>query len=86
VVTGDHIVAGDDIYGGTSRLLSAVLPPLGIEVSNVDHTDLAAYERAFIPGRSKLVLLESPTNPRMQVRDRRRPLKHFLRSLEQYLD
>lgn len=60
-------MAGDDIYGGTSRLLSAVLPGMGVEVTNCDHTDLAAFRRAFVPGRTKLVLLESPTNPRMQV-------------------
>ena len=64
---GEHIVAGEDIYGGTSRLLSRVVPEAGVEVTNVDHTDLVAYERAFIPGRTKLVMLESPTNPRMQV-------------------
>lgn len=34
----------------------------------MDHTDLVAYEAAFIPGKTKLVMLESPTNPRMQVR------------------
>jgi Cys/Met metabolism PLP-dependent enzyme len=64
---GEHIVAGDDIYGGTSRLLSAVLPAQGVEVTNVDHTDIKAYEAAFRPN-TKLVLLESPTNPRMQAR------------------
>jgi cysteine-S-conjugate beta-lyase len=67
VQSGGHIVAGDDIYGGTSRLLSAVLPEQGIAVTNVDHTDLDAYRQAFQHGRTKLVLLESPTNPRMQV-------------------
>lgn len=38
---GDHIVAGDDLYGGTSRLLARVLPAAGLEVTNVDTTDLA---------------------------------------------
>ena len=61
-------MAGDDIYGGTSRLLSAVVPLQGIEVTNVDHTDIDAYRAAFRPGKTKLVLLESPTNPRMQAR------------------
>jgi Cys/Met metabolism PLP-dependent enzyme len=61
-------VAGDDIYGGTSRLLAGVLPGMGIDVTNVDHTDLDATAAAFIPGRTKLALLESPTNPRMQAR------------------
>lgn len=38
--TGEHIVAGDDIYGGTSRLLDNVVPGFGVFVSNVDMTDL----------------------------------------------
>ena len=40
VPAGGHIVAGDDLYGGTSRLLSRVVPNNGITVSNVDMTDL----------------------------------------------
>jgi cystathionine beta-lyase len=40
VASGGHIVAGDDIYGGTSRLLANVVPSCGVEVSNVDMTDL----------------------------------------------
>lgn len=38
--SGDHIVAGDDLYGGTSRLLSRVVPDAGIDVTNVDTCDL----------------------------------------------
>ena len=37
---GDHIVAGDDLYGGTSRLLAQVAPNLGLQVSHVDTTDI----------------------------------------------
>lgn len=40
VAAGEHIVAGDDIYGGTSRLLAQVVPAAGVSVSNVDMTDL----------------------------------------------
>ena len=40
VASGGHIVAGDDLYGGTSRLLANVVPNCGVEVSNVDMTDL----------------------------------------------
>ena len=40
VAAGQHIVAGDDIYGGTSRLLLSVVPHQGIEVTNVDMTDV----------------------------------------------
>ena len=67
--TGDHIVAGDDLYGGTSRLLSRVVPAAGVTVSNVDTTSVAAVQAALIPGTTKLVMLETPTNPRMQICD-----------------
>lgn len=40
VRTGEHIVAGDDIYGGTSRLLSQIVPGFGVDVSNVDMTSI----------------------------------------------
>ena len=40
LAAGDHVVAGDDLYGGTSRLLSRVVPAAGVEVTNVDTTDL----------------------------------------------
>lgn len=62
-------MAGDDIYGGTSRLLDQVLPGMGVDVTNVDHTDLNAFKRSFVPRKTKLVILESPTNPRMRVRN-----------------
>ena len=67
VRAGERVVAGNDIYGGTSRLLAQVLPKQGIKVTNVDMTDLAAVERACGSGDVKLVLVESPTNPMMRV-------------------
>ncbi|KAF6248259.1 cystathionine beta-lyase [Scenedesmus sp. NREL 46B-D3] len=69
VSVGAHIVAGDDIYGGTSRLLAAVVPAGGVSVSNVDMTDISAVKAAIIPGKTQLVMVESPTNPRMQICD-----------------
>eukprot|EP00887_Chlorella_sp_A99_P002653 scaffold6.g2653.t1 len=68
LAAGDHIVAGDDLYGGTSRLLSRVIPSAGVAVSNVNTSDLEAVRAAIVPGKTKLVMLESPTNPRMQAR------------------
>jgi len=65
---GGHIVTGDDIYGGTSRLLSRIAPQQGISVSNVDMNDLRAIEGAMTAA-TKLVWMESPSNPRMQVTD-----------------
>ncbi|KAL6780399.1 METC1 [Auxenochlorella protothecoides x Auxenochlorella symbiontica] len=66
---GDHIVAGDDLYGGTSRLLARVCPAAGLEVTNVDTCDVEAVIAALRPGRTKLLMLESPTNPRLQICD-----------------
>ncbi|DBA93011.1 TPA: hypothetical protein ACH3X2_003352 [Trebouxia sp. C0005] len=69
VGAGKGVVAGDDLYGGTSRLLAQVAPNLGIQVTNVDTTDIRAVEKALVAGHTKLVMLESPTNPRMQICD-----------------
>lgn len=52
----------------TCRLLLQVVPAAGVSVSNVDLTDLEAVRRAMIPGKTKMLMVESPTNPRMQVR------------------
>lgn len=74
---GTRVVAGDDLYGGTSRLLSQVAPGCGVDVDNVDTSDVAAVEAAlFDKSKSNkpvsLLMLESPTNPRMQVADIRK--------------
>lgn len=69
VKSGERIVTGDDIYGGTSRLLAQVVPKVGIEVVNVDTNDLAAVKRAIDGGNTTMVMLESPTNPRLQITD-----------------
>ena len=74
VRAGDRVLSGDDIYGGTSRLLAQVLPKQGILVSNVDMTDLAAVEAAMTPD-VKLVMVESPTNPRLRITDIRGVVK-----------
>jgi cystathionine beta-lyase/cystathionine gamma-synthase len=65
---GDHIVAQRDIYGGTTKFLSQWLPRFGIETSLVDTTDYAQHERAIRPN-TKLLYLESPTNPTLRVVD-----------------
>lgn len=68
VAAGEEIIAGDDLYGGTSRLLEQVLPRNGIGVSYVDTTDLSAVRKAFTE-RTKLLLLETPTNPFLKISD-----------------
>ena len=66
--TGDHVVAGIDIYGGTYRLLHKVTNRVGIKVSLVDTTDLAKLEAAVTPA-TKLIWIETPGNPRMSITD-----------------
>jgi cysteine-S-conjugate beta-lyase len=65
---GDHIIAGDDLYGGTVRLLDQVLSRSGIYVNYVDVTDLNEV-RASLNSRTKLVLIETPTNPLLRIAD-----------------
>ncbi|KAK9273483.1 hypothetical protein L1049_018293 [Liquidambar formosana] len=71
VGTGEEIVAGDDIYGGSDRLLSQVIPKKGVVVKRVDITNLSEVESAIGPW-TKLVWLESPTNPRQKISDIRK--------------
>jgi cystathionine gamma-lyase len=66
---GDHIIATDDLYGGTFRLLDKVRKrTAGLEVSFVDFTDLAAIEAAIRP-ETKLLWVETPTNPLLRIID-----------------
>ncbi len=70
VKAGDHVVLGDNTYGGTYRLFSRVLVDYGVEFDLVDTTDAANIERAFKPN-TKMVFVETPTNPVMSVTDLR---------------
>ncbi|MFW6157319.1 MAG: cystathionine gamma-synthase [Balneolaceae bacterium] len=65
---GDHIIASDDLYGGTYRLFTQVFEPYGIEFSFVDMTDLAAVQSA-IRDNTKMIWIETPTNPMLRVVD-----------------
>jgi len=65
---GDEIVAGNDLYGGTVRLLDQVLSRAGICVNYADTTDLDAV-RANLTERTKLVLTETPSNPLLRICD-----------------
>ncbi len=66
---GDHIIASHDLYGGTYRLLENVRSrSAGLSTSFVDFSDLAALEAALTP-KTKLLWVETPTNPLMQLAD-----------------
>lgn len=68
LVPGDHIVMGNDAYGGTFRLISKVFAPMGITWSAVDLTDPDAVAGAW-PENTKMVWVETPTNPLLSVVD-----------------
>ncbi len=67
---GDHVVAQANHYGATVNLLQKMLPRFGVEVTQVDQRDTAGFERAVRPN-TKLVLLESPSNPTIGLTDLR---------------
>ncbi len=67
---GDQIIAMDDLYGGTYRLLTNVRErSQGLQVSYVDMTNLSAIEKAITPGTTKMIWVETPTNPLMKLVD-----------------
>ncbi|MFZ3339760.1 MAG: aminotransferase class I/II-fold pyridoxal phosphate-dependent enzyme [Terriglobales bacterium] len=68
VKAGDHIVAQRDIYGGVTKFLSSWLPKMGVETTFVDTNDIDQHERAIRPN-TKIVHVESPTNPMARVVD-----------------
>jgi cystathionine gamma-lyase len=65
---GDHVVAANDVYGGTYRLFERVLRPYGLDFTYVDPTDLEQIEAALGP-YTRLVWLETPTNPLLHLSD-----------------
>jgi cystathionine gamma-lyase len=65
---GDHVLASDDVYGGTFRIFDKVFRRLGLEFSWVDMSDPANVERGF-KKNTKLVWIETPTNPMLKLVD-----------------
>ena len=66
--SGDHVVASNNMYGGTFRLFDQVFQKLGYEFTYVDSSNLAAVESAITP-RTKLIFIETPTNPMLSITD-----------------
>jgi cystathionine beta-lyase metC len=71
---GDHIVLGQDIYGGTYRILNDVYSKFGVESTFVDTTDLENIRKAIKPN-TKAILIETPSNPLLDVTDIRGVVK-----------
>jgi cystathionine gamma-synthase len=65
---GDHVIIPDDLYGGTYRLVDKVLARFGVAYDMVDQTDLDAVRAAVRP-ETKLIWVETPTNPTLKVID-----------------
>ena len=66
---GDRVVASDDVYGGTHRILERVMAGFGIATTWVDMTDLDATEAALSAPDAKMAWIETPTNPLLKVVD-----------------
>ncbi|NDJ52264.1 MAG: cystathionine gamma-synthase [Chloroflexi bacterium] len=65
---GDHVIVGDDVYGGTFRLFDKILARYGLLFSYVDLSDLSTVEAALQPA-TKMIWLETPTNPLLKLAD-----------------
>jgi methionine-gamma-lyase len=68
VKNGDHILAGDSLYGGTHKVFTDILKGYGVDCSLVDTSNLAAVEKAIKPS-TKLLYIETPSNPLMTLTD-----------------
>ncbi|CAG8627144.1 16260_t:CDS:10, partial [Funneliformis caledonium] len=69
VKAGEEIIAGDDLYGGTNRLLSFLGKSCDIKTHHVDTTSSDALMPYLHPTKTRLILLESPTNPLLKISD-----------------
>ncbi|MBD1370895.1 bifunctional cystathionine gamma-lyase/homocysteine desulfhydrase [Hazenella sp. IB182357] len=65
---GDHIIIGDDVYGGTYRVITKVFTRLGLEASFVDTGDINAVKKAIKP-HTRAIYMETPSNPLLKVTD-----------------
>ena len=66
--TGDHIVCGENVYGGSHRLIERIYSNLGIRVSFVDMRDIGKVEQALTPA-TRMIYCETPTKPMMNLTD-----------------
>ena len=69
LVPGDHVILANDMYGGSYRLFARVYVPWGITFTIVDLNNEAELEAAFVSGKTKMVWIETPSNPMMTIFD-----------------
>jgi len=65
---GDHVISGDDVYGGTYRLFQDVMPDLGLEFNFLRMNNRQAIERTIRPN-TRMIWLETPSNPLLNITD-----------------
>ncbi|MDQ1217123.1 cystathionine gamma-synthase [Microbacterium arborescens] len=66
---GDEVLLGNDVYGGTHRLIARVLSPWGVKLRVVDMSDLAAVRAAVAEGAPRVLWVETPSNPLLRITD-----------------
>lgn len=66
---GTHVLMGNDVYGGTHRLVDRAFIPWGVSLSTVDMSDLDAVRAAIRPDATRVVWIETPSNPLMKITD-----------------
>ena len=66
---GDHVLLGNDVYGGTHRLINRIHRRWGVTVNTAELSDLAAVKAALRPGTTRVLWLETPSNPLLKVTD-----------------
>jgi len=66
---GDHILMGNDVYGGTHRLVNRLFVPWGVSLSTADFSDLDAVRASIRPDATKILWVETPSNPLMKISD-----------------
>lgn len=69
LLPGAHVLMGNDVYGGTHRLLDRVFVPWGAALSTVEMSDLDEVRDGIRPGATKVVWVETPSNPLMKITD-----------------
>jgi cystathionine gamma-synthase len=69
MLPGDHVILANDMYGGSYRLFARVFNSWGIDFSIVDLNDFDALEKSFVVGKTKMVWIETPSNPMMTIFD-----------------
>lgn len=67
--SGDHIMVSNDLYGGTYRVLEKNFKPFGLTATYVNTTMLEEVRKGIIPGKTKALFIETPTNPLMKITD-----------------